>query len=213
MVKYLKYREEHKGEIIVKNPPRMADFAESCEIISRCLGHPENAFIEAYRENIDNQNDEIIESSPVAESIIAFMENKNIWIGTPTQLLQLLGDIASQVDPNIRKSKYWPKIAARLTYKINELISNLLKRGIEVVTGEKVNGKRVIRITKIDSTPSSTEKKDSEPSSSSNPSLDLPINYINPYIHRRGSSDIFDCEKCSIIGDIHFMKEHRCKKI
>lgn len=213
LVKYLKYREEHKGEIIVKNPPRMADFAESCEIISRCLGHPENAFIEAYRENIDNQNDEIIESSPVAESIIAFMENKNIWIGTPTQLLQLLGDIASQVDPNIRKSKYWPKIAARLTYKINELISNLLKRGIEVVTGEKVNGKRVIRITKIDSTPSSTEKKDSEPSSSSNPSLDLPINYINPYIHRRGSSDIFDCEKCSIIGDIHFMKEHRCKKI
>jgi len=207
-VKYLKYREEHKGEIIVKNPPRMADFAESCEIISRCLGHPENAFIEAYRENIDNQNDEIIESSPVAESIIAFMENKNSWIDTPTQLLQMLGDIVSQVDPNIRKSKYWPKIAARLTYKINEIIPNLLKRGIEVVSGEKVNGKRVIKITKIDSNPSSTEKKDT---SSLNFSLDLQYNYINPYIHRRGSSDIFDCEKCSLTGDIHFMRDHPCK--
>jgi hypothetical protein len=120
----------------------------------------------------------------------------------------MLGDIVSQVDPNIRKSKYWPKIAARLTYKINEIIPNLLKRGIEVVSGEKVNGKRVIKITKIDSNPSSTEKKDT---SSLNFSLDLQYNYINPYIHRRGSSDIFDCEKCSLTGDIHFMRDHPCK--
>lgn len=94
------------------------------------LGCPENAFIDAYRENIDNENDEIIESSPVAESIITFMENKKLWTGTPTQLLQQLGDIISQVDSNIRKSKYWSKAPVRLTYKIddiNEKFYNLLK--------------------------------------------------------------------------------------
>ena len=49
------------------------------------------------------------------------MENKKSWIGTPTQLLQQLGDIISQVDSNIRKSKYWPKAPGRLTYKIDDI--------------------------------------------------------------------------------------------
>ncbi len=212
LVKYLIYKEKHKAEIILKSPPRMADFAESCEIISRCLGHQENAFINAYRENIDNQNDEVIEASPVAQSIIAFMENKSQWIGTPTQLLQQLDDILSQVDSNIRKSKYWPKIPARLTHIINEMVPNLLKRRIEVVTGEKIKGQRVIIITKIDSNPSPSQDKDYNSNSLSNSTFEPLSSYINLHIHRRGSSDIFECEKCSLTGDIHLMKDHACKK-
>jgi hypothetical protein len=57
-----------------------------------------------------------MEPSPIADSIITFMESKKHWIGTPTQLLQLLGDIIPQVDSNIRKNKYWPKGPGRLTY-------------------------------------------------------------------------------------------------
>ena len=106
------------------------------------------------------------------------------------------------------------KNTARLTYKINEIVPNLLKRGIEVVTGEKIKGQRVIIITKIDSNQSSA--KDDEDlqssSSSSNSSIDLISSYINLHIHRKGSSDIFECEKCSMTGDIHFMKDHLCKK-
>lgn len=68
------------------------------------------------------------------------MQNKKRWTGTPTQLLQQLGDIISQVDSNIRKSKYWPKALARLTYKINEMVPNLLKRSIDVVTGQRNQG-------------------------------------------------------------------------
>lgn len=198
----------------MKNPPRTADFAESCEIISRCLGYPENAFINAYRENIDNQNDEIIESSPVAESIITFMGNKKCWISTPTQLLQQLGDIISQVDPNIRKSKYWPKGPDRLTYKINEIVPNLLKRDIEVVTGEKIKGQRVIIITKIDSSQSLSQENEDHDSNSLSDTFFEPLSsYINLSIHRRGSSDIFECEKCSLTGDIHLMKEHPCRSL
>ncbi|MDN5845817.1 MAG: bifunctional DNA primase/polymerase [Candidatus Nitrosocosmicus sp.] len=214
LVRYLNYKEKHNGEIIFKNSPRMADFAESCEIISRCLGQPENAFINAYRENIDNQNDEIIEASPIAESLITFMENKQKrWIGTPTQLYHYLGDIVSQVDSNIRRSIYWPKGPNRLTYKINEIIPNLLKRGIEIVTGEKINGQRVIVITKIDSNQSLSQKEDDHKSISLSSNLNFiePLSsYINLYIHRKGSSDIFECEKCPLAGDFHLMKEHHC---
>ncbi len=36
---------------------------------------------------------------------------------------------------------------------------------------------------------------------------------FNPDIHGRGSSNIFECDKCSLTGDIHFMKQHICSKI
>ncbi|WP_415311986.1 bifunctional DNA primase/polymerase [Candidatus Nitrosocosmicus sp. FF01] len=211
LVKYLRYKEKYKGEVIFKNLPRMADFAESCEIISRCLGYSENAFINAYRENIDNQNDEIIEASPIAESIIIFMENKKQWVGTPTQLYQYLGDIISQVDSNLKRSAFWPKGPNRLTYKINEIIPNLLKRNIEIVTGDKINGQRVITIRRLDSNQTSS-RKDSDSNKLSDSFIEPLSNYINPYIHRRGSSDTFECERCPLTGDIHFMKVHFCTK-
>ncbi len=139
------------------------------------------------------------------------MENKSHWVGTPTQLLQQLGDIISQVDSNIRKSKYWPKIPSRLTHEISKIIPNLLKRSIEVVTGEKIKGQRVIVITKIDSNQSSNQE-DHNSHLSSDSTFEPLSSYINLNIHRIGSSDIFECENCSISGDIHFMKDHPCKK-
>ena len=53
----------------------MADFAEWGEIIARCLGYEKNEFINAYEENIQAQNDEVIESSPVAEVLLLFAAN------------------------------------------------------------------------------------------------------------------------------------------
>jgi hypothetical protein len=101
---------------------------------------------------------------------------------------------------------YWSKGPNRLTYKINEIVPNLLKRGIEIVTGEKINGQRVIMISRIDSIRSDCQKEDEHNSNST-----LSDNFIEPlsscinlYIHRKGSSDIFECEKCPLTGDIYF---------
>lgn len=41
----------------------MADWAERCEIISRCMGEKDDAFINAYNKNIDLQTEEVIEGS------------------------------------------------------------------------------------------------------------------------------------------------------
>lgn len=118
-----------------------------------------------------------------------------------------------QVDSNIRRSKYWPRIPSRLTYKINEIIPNLLKRSIEIVTGEKIRGQRVIIIKKIDSNHSSNQQEENQKSDSSSDDFIEPLSsYINLNIHRIGSSDIFECENCSLTGDIHFMKDHPCKQ-
>ncbi len=84
----------------------MADFAEWGEMISRCLGNDKNEFINAYEENRLDQNDEVIESSPVAESILLFMNERDqgfVWEGTPTKLYRVLTDVVDQTKPELKK--------------------------------------------------------------------------------------------------------------
>ena len=68
----------------------------------------------------------------------------------------------------------------------------------------------LILISKIESNQSSNQE-DHNSHLSSDRFFEPLSSYINLYIHRRGSSDTFECERCSLNGDIHFMKEHPCK--
>ena len=45
LVKTLRYRKENPEKIKLKEYPRMADFAESGEIVSRCIGYAENSLL------------------------------------------------------------------------------------------------------------------------------------------------------------------------
>lgn len=208
LVKFQRYLKEHPNEKLLEELPRMADFAQYGEIISRCLEYKDYEFINAYRENIDLQNEELIELHPVAEAVILLMEEKNSWMKTPSLLNKELADIMCQVDTAILKSKYWPKAPNQLTRQLNELAPILLKKNIEVTTGIKDSfGKRCIRLTKF-------KGKGLDNKSTSLPSDDYTSSnyHIKTYIHRIGNSDNFECEHCNLIDDIHFMKNHICKK-
>ena len=50
--------------------PRMTDFAECAEIISRCMGNPDNLFLDAFYENIKLQTEEVLETSAVASRLM-----------------------------------------------------------------------------------------------------------------------------------------------
>ena len=71
LVKVLDMRQTTSVEF--EKLPRMADFAEVAEIISRCMGNKDNQFIDAYYENIKLQTEEILETSLVASAILKFM--------------------------------------------------------------------------------------------------------------------------------------------
>jgi hypothetical protein len=205
LVKVLKYKEEHKGQMILKELPRMADFAEWCEIIARCLGYPNNEFIQVYEENILNQNDEVIESSPVAESILLFVGemDKDYWQGTPTELYKKLTDIVAQIKPELKNSNLWPKASNKLTARINEVEPNLKEKGIEAITGARDgDGNRIIKINNL-------RKKKNKEISHTDKISDTDI-LFNPHIHRLGNSDIWKCERCYKSNDIHYMKQHIC---
>ena len=90
----------------------------------------------------------VIEASPVAESILLFMNEKEqgfVWEGTPTRLYKELTDIIDQTKPELKRSNLWPKASNKLTSKINEINPNLKEKGIDVITGEKnKEGDRII---------------------------------------------------------------------
>jgi hypothetical protein len=117
-------------EVQLKEFPRMADWAEICEVISRCLGYPENAFLNAYNKNIAAQNDKASESSLVATAIIEFMNSKTKWEGTATELLNELESVAGSLKIKTKNNKFWPSAPNTLSRKLNEVKTNLREVGI-----------------------------------------------------------------------------------
>jgi hypothetical protein len=150
IVSVLKFKKDGM-KVELQELPRMADFAEFGEIISRCMGLSENAFVTAYYKNINLQTEEILESSPVALAITHFMQNRNSWRGTATQLLAELEDTADLLKINI-KSRQWPKAPNYLSRRLGEIRTNLREVGIvmEWLT-DPITKNRIIDICKIPS--------------------------------------------------------------
>jgi hypothetical protein len=159
LVKVLKWKEAQK-QLNLRKLPRMADFAECCEIISRCMNIRDNAFIEAYNENIRLQVQELIEASQIAMCVIQLIapdekdgEDK-VWTGTATSLLSELEDIALELKINVN-GKYWPKAPNHLSRRLNDVAATLREVGVEVEWSKANHGKsRIITIRKV-SSPSS----------------------------------------------------------
>lgn len=124
--------------------PRMADFARWGCAIARGLGSSEEAFITAYGADISKRHEEAVSASPVGELVVALVEERRIWEGTPSELLHALSSLA-MVHQVSTKEKSWPKVAHVLTRRLNEIAPNLEAMGIRVtVTHERM--KRIVRL-------------------------------------------------------------------
>ena len=102
--------------------PRMADFAEICELISRCLGYENGKFTEAYNKNIGFLNKEAISASPVATAIINLMNIQPIWTGKANELRSRLIELVHgyQELSGMLSSKGWPKTPHALSDRLDE---------------------------------------------------------------------------------------------
>ncbi|MGH7801040.1 MAG: hypothetical protein ACREOW_10510 [Thermodesulfobacteriota bacterium] len=134
----------------LRRKPRMADFAKWGCAISIGLGKSEDDFVEAYSSNINIQNEEAIEANPVARAIIVFMENREEWQGSPTDLLKDINVIARNLGLDTTDKKF-PKDPKWLWRRIQEIKSNLLTVGISIrrddsnhSDGRKISLKRII---------------------------------------------------------------------
>lgn len=149
LVKVLKWKNNPDNQKILDELPRMAEFAECGEIISRCMGNPHNKFIEAYEKNMKLKSQQVIDSSLVASAIVELMSNINEWSGTATELLAILESHAEALKINTN-SKAWVGAPNKLSQKLNEIKENLKEVGIEI-ENKHINRKRILTIRKVSS--------------------------------------------------------------
>lgn len=109
--------------------PRMADFARWGFSIAEVLfpGDGGKKFLESYQQNIHLQNEEVIQSSTLAQSILTFMDDKKDWNGTMGGLYEKLDEIAGRRDKNDRS---FPKASRTLHKHLKIIKPNLADVGI-----------------------------------------------------------------------------------
>lgn len=120
-------REIYK-EIELEELPRMADAVKWSCAISEALGISSEEYLEIYRRNQENINIEIISTNAVADTIIDFMDNKDNWKGSVSNLWELLNGKA--FFKGIEKDKTWAKTPSYLSQNLNKIKTNLEKVGI-----------------------------------------------------------------------------------
>lgn len=156
---------QYRRRVDAPDLPRMADFAAWGCAIALALGHSQEDFMCAYLSNIAIQHSEVVSDSPVAQSILLLMKDKETWEGTSSELKAKLDEIAeiNQID-----LKSLPKAANALSRKVNELKTNLEESGL-TITNRTENKKRIITIRKdsenidsIDSSRDEAERKEKQ---------------------------------------------------
>ncbi len=121
--------------------PRMADWAVWGYAVAEALGVGGDVFLQTYSENTGKINEKLLETNPVASAILAFMEEREEFIGKPSELLDALNEIAETEKINT-KAKSWPKSANVITRRLREIKSNLEDAGIIVEIGKDSRGVR-----------------------------------------------------------------------
>jgi energy-coupling factor transporter ATP-binding protein EcfA2 len=125
---------------------RMADFVRWGCAISQALGHTTDEFIQALVHNLLRQNSEAIDDSPVAQVVLAFMEDKNFYRATPTELLNQFQTKAIALKIDI-KQKEFPKNSNWLWRRLQVVATNLLALGIKIE--KEKDGARLISLSKV----------------------------------------------------------------
>lgn len=120
---------------------RMADFTLWGAAISQALGYGANAFLDAYGGNLQVQTREAVRGHAVGAAILALIESAGEWAGTPSDLLAALEEAGEDAKLFRRaangkvQAKGWPGAPHILTRRLNEVRSNLVDLGIEIVAG------------------------------------------------------------------------------
>jgi hypothetical protein len=158
--------------------PRMADFAlwvVACEKAFWDAG----TFMEAYTGNLEETNETLMESDPVAKAIQELMTPLlEPWKGTATELLEQLS--ARVLEESIKRHPKWPKIPSVLSGTLRRLAPPLRDAGIIVEwareSGAKSDGKRtkIIEISKGKPANYTNGKAADEPIRTAEPKAEAP---------------------------------------
>jgi hypothetical protein len=120
-------------ELNLPRLPRMADFARWGYAIAEALKSGGNEFLKAYNANISRQNEEVIQSNTLAQSVLVMMDGRESWSGN---LKKAHGELLEIANPD-KKDPTFPKCPRTIRKHLERIKANLLDCGISYKIGDR----------------------------------------------------------------------------
>lgn len=137
------------GSCVPSKLPRMADFAKWGIAINEAMKQIYKGwsvdFMKAYDKNIDRQNDEAIQSNPVAIAAKMLIENKIVWEGTATDFFDTFYSSTQPEKSYLTRHIMWPRDPSGIGRALVRAETNLKRAGISISHYRKDN-QRIIQI-------------------------------------------------------------------
>lgn len=131
--------------------PRMADFAKFATAAEEAWGWDDGSFVAAYDANRAGIVQASIDSDLVASTLCQFMERRNEWEGTASDLLDELKALLPEdvLKLKIGKTYAFPQLANVLTRRLRKAEVFLKQRGITIAKGRDALERNIL-ITRQD---------------------------------------------------------------
>jgi hypothetical protein len=126
-----------KPSIKLSRRPRLADWGEYAASVYEVMGWGAETFLKDWDEVVRTQNQATLDGSPVAQAIIKFMEEKEEYSATSSEMHSKLKVVAAQLGVDVERDKAWPKSARWLWRRIKEVLPLLVAAGIVAVRSEE----------------------------------------------------------------------------
>lgn len=133
--------------VVLSGKPRMADFAKWITACETAVW-PKGTFMNALAANSAEATDYVIQASPLASAICAFMEDRETFEDSATELWERL---TARVDQKITKDKrLWPSTPRVMSEWFKRVAPHLRKIGIEINNDSRGSrGKRLVHVTNL----------------------------------------------------------------
>jgi hypothetical protein len=129
-----------KSSLKLSRRPRLADWGEYAAAVYEVMGWGAERFLSDWDEVVKVQNRSTLDGSPVAQALLRFMEDRDQYAGTSTELHNKLEGVAEDIGVSVSRDKAWPKSARWLWRRIQEVIPLLVAAGIEASRSEEKRG-------------------------------------------------------------------------
>ncbi len=132
-------------DVHLERKPRMADFAIRATAMEECFGWEPGSFVEIYSANRQQASETLLANEPIADAIEKLLGDgrENVWIGTATELLEMLG---FYVNDTVKRSRAWPGGPQALSRRLKRMAPALRSAGIEYTEHEQGHRKRKVKV-------------------------------------------------------------------
>jgi hypothetical protein len=120
-----------KSSLRLSRRPRLADWGEYAAAVYEVMGWGAERFLLDWDEVVKVQNRSTLDGSPVAQAVIRFMEGRDAYEGTSTELHKELEAVAEDIGVSVARDKAWPKSARWLWRRVQEVVPLLVAVGID----------------------------------------------------------------------------------